>query len=594
MSFEENFEDGDIDLKGLPLQTIRIIRELREGDDDLYFNEMIESEFRALLEHLKENNYNIEHLTFYFNLKYMGDNIYEEMLNAFEKYSSIKEINILAFPERQETRKKMVEFLGRRPNLETISFYLNEHNQQEELLEEMLAMLSKKPLLKTLKIQRLNLTKSISFSLSKFLLENKCVSKLELELLEGHKNSYKIFEALNLNKGVEELQLKSFVWQFLKEKETNSFLKENKTLKSLSFYNCSFYSSFTKQIAEFFSTNNSLTSLMLSDCSSSENYSFLDSLKTNSSFHSLSLHGVVLEEEETRNIMSLLEAGFLKELEIVDCFVSAEENETLLCGEERESFLGLLKKSHSLEKLSLIRFQLSKEQVSAIISENNHLQSLNVSDNKVCPQVFSLLKENKTLKSFACSDVEDDESEEAYYGVAEVIKENICLTELHLNEFKMSNKEQEEILKALCHNRALKVFEYANSCVNKLRDFSLFTSVIRASKTLKIFVWESDGKTEEELKETVEALKENSSLTKLEIKLYEANGDLRDTNLALQITKQLSLNRKIEERDTRTKLNMLILQKRRDGNIVSSVPRRLLVYLLSFLERVTMDKKELS
>ena len=49
-------------------------------------------------------------------------------------------------------------------------------------------------------------------------------------------------------------------------------------------------------------------------------------------------------------------------------------------------------------------------------------------------------------------------------------------------------------------------------------------------------------------------------------------------------------NNEIDKRDKKVKLLMLVLQRRGDSNIVGKLPRRVLIYLLSFLARARIVK----
>ena len=81
----------------------------------------------------------------------------------------------------------------------------------------------------------------------------------------------------------------------------------------------------------------------------------------------------------------------------------------------------------------------------------------------------------------------------------------------------------------------------------------------------------------------MEAVKHNDRLTEL--------SGIKQGEYLLEIEGYLSCNKEWRERNQQVKLLMMILQRRRDGNIVSNFPRRLLIYLVSFVDKVRVEKE---
>ena len=291
-------------------------------------------------------------------------------------------------------------------------------------------------------------------------------------------------------------------------------------------------------------------------------------LHDNNTLHTLKFSSCKISSSSLKRLAEFLSRN--KSVKLLDFFE---------CGKNFSPLLESLKSNSSLESL-VLKSSLSgeEEKIAELIAENSSLTFLEISRNKISKamvKIFHSLRKNKTLKTFISKSTLWSSPEEKCV-VGDVIRENCTLTEMDITSNVFRNEEIKDIVQALHHNSTLKVFAISELT----KKASMIASMIRANNSLKTLNCPESSFSHDEC--IIEALKDNCTLTSIKV------CDLYNT-----IKDELSLNRKIEERDDQTKVNILILQKRKDGNIFSKVPRRLLVHLLSFLNKLWIDKTKL-
>ena len=119
---------------------------------------------------------------------------------------------------------------------------------------------------------------------------------------------------------------------------------------------------------------------------------------------------------------------------------------------------------------------------------------------------------------------------------------------------------------------------------NKI-DVEALCELIKANRSLKELVGKYEAK-DEEMSEILSALKQNCSITKfIHLVCQKSFGTVRE------IMQEIMKNREIGE-NMGAKVAMLALQRRRDGNLVNQVPTRLLIHLLSFLDKYNIGTQK--
>ena len=330
-----------------------------------------------------------------------------------------------------------------------------------------------------------------------------------------------------------------------------------------------------KQLAEFFSKNKSVNFLTLEDCQANEFLPLFEALKTNVTIYFLSLK-VALTQEAAAKLAEVLEMS-----KSIEHFTFNGSK----IGNAINKLLDCAKRSEILKIIDIQDCKIGKQnasKLSELIEENKFIDIIDISYNNIeegMVQVFGALKKNKRLRDFSCTSTIEKVCN-TKFGVAEVIRENTSLVIFGIGGNRLGEKEFEEIFEALHYNSSLECIEIDIDQVS----VGAIVSMIRTNTSLKTLNFGGSILLQEDMRNILQALTYNCSVTEL----FLGNA------YPQEIKEQLSLNKKIEERDNRAKINMLILQRRRDGNILSKVPKRLLIYLFSFLKRLRIDKSKLS
>ena len=226
------------------------------------------------------------------------------------------------------------------------------------------------------------------------------------------------------------------------------------------------------------------------------------------------------------------------------------------------------------------------ESIASMLSRNKTLQSLDLSVNDFGEQIsviFDSLKQNKFLKSFSSAYATSIKG--GVRPVLEVIQQSSTLTKLDISENEMSKEDCKEIFKILKFNNSLSHLAFGSSSQNEqlLEPLIEFIECNRHMNSLLAFnIRVEEGN---EAKQVLRAIKENCSLTSLHLQFGRRVEEVR-----MEIDQQLEKNKEIERKDEKVKELLLILQKRRDGNLVGKLPRRVLLYLLSFLRSTRIPK----
>lgn len=188
-------------------------------------------------------------------------------------------------------------------------------------------------------------------------------------------------------------------------------------------------------------------------------------------------------------------------------------------------------------------------------------------------------------------------------GICQSLKFNKSITLLDLSHNIIGSEGVSHIRDCLLVNRALKSLILTNNFIkeeggghlsnileeselemlfvnhNQLgSSVSLISDSLAHNKKLKLFDLSFNFIGEKCANKFLKCLRTNQCLTQLFI-----YGNDFDDNIEQAMDKEVSLNFYLSQIHVRAKISLLILQKRNDGHPINKVPRRLLIYILSFL-----------
>lgn len=400
-------------------------------------------------------------------------------------------------------------------------------------------------------------------------------------------SDFRLFESLGQN-----MSIKKFALVFYESRlplQGLHFLVGNQTLTSLKMENFVLSEDGIRNFSEFVGNSNCLTELDLSSCIDSAHLSVLiEGLYRNGNIKSLILAQNFLGVEESKKITKFLENNSsLTQL----CLNGNEISEGV------GSLIDVLKVNTVLKVLDISSNNLNEseaEKIAEYLVENKFIEQLNIGSNyfnQALVTILSSLRKNKSLKALDCSFTVRIKIE---FGdeIAKMIQMNEGLTELKIGGNPLTKFTAHKMLYALTSNDCLQrldlspnFFHYLEVDAEKFDIFSIIALVIRSNNCLRTIEGLKGATYDHFAALLLESLRKNSSITNFTINFSSL---IWSSKLYLELLK----NRMIQKNDSQVKLALLILQRRRDGNIVSSVPRRLIIYLLSFIEKIRKNKYE--
>ena len=422
--------------------------------------------------------------------------------------------------------------------------------------------------------------------LSELISRNETISELKFESddCEPNETDKDIFAAIENNQKIKKVSFRDLNIQDL-------LFQNNSTLEMLRFVSCKFSNNALRNLGRFLSKNTSLTNLDLLHCAFEECLFMDKKYFSNKTLKSVLFCHSNFGEKGSKRISEFLKNNTcLTELNFYLCEI----------GESANHILDALKTKNRVAKLNLSNNRLGEhhaKKIGEILATNDCLEDLDVARNELDNQVssiFNSLKDNKTLKvldcerTFGCNRGNKPE-------IAELIKVNTTLTKLNISCNEIRTKDAREIFDALSHNSSLTEIDISYTSI-KSKAFSRLASMLERNTSLTTINAEDIFVENKEARLLLKAMKRNCSIKYMNLQ-FEFGEDLfggkEMGEIELQMKKEILINMEIWRRDKQVRPLMMILQKRRDGNLVSKLPRRLLIYLLSFLDRSRVDKSSL-
>ena len=517
---------------------------------------------------------------------------------SFESYGSI-------FP-RKEGFQELLNLISKTKSLRELELNCvkNETGNEQEYLVD---LVSCSPHFTSIEIQfRNGFPRETKDKILESVFRNEKIERLLLTFGSSQQDT-DLFERLAFMKSLKILKVDFSRTQISQEEAKKLFraVEESKTITSFSVTNM--------MVCDFFGleNNNTLEKLSLKFCklSKADEIKFATFLSKNTSLKSLELLIQIKESlifnknhfsgNNSITKLKIAANSCIKQLaEGVSFFVSTNNNLRTLdlhrCGlrEDAGMVLEAVRDTNSIKKLVLSGNYLGSEmdsKIAEMISKNESIEEIHLSGNPLssCVQLFEALKENKRIKVFDISNASLSMDEKNIPALSQVIVHNTSLTRLSLADNK-AGKQIVDIYRALSHNSTLKEVDVSKNLVEGEGREAL-VEMIAQNNSLKTVIANYTGISKRRhAEELLEALEKNSCLT-----CFPLNLKTTFDKIQKGINYQISLNVMIEQRDRHARVLMLALHRRRDGNVVSKLPRRLLIHLLSFVEIMRASKDEL-
>ena len=564
-----------------------VLRDFRERSGELRITEKRLSALPKLLSALQGNEIRVESLCLKVPRKLLSqeEQNLSKLLCEIKSSSCLHEINLEDTVSFQKSVMSEFEELLKR-NCSTVKNLFSSNSTW--MLEKTLFVLSEKNGLEKIELRNEILDYKCTSLLAKIISKSETLKELDFELSSDNQLNEtleEVVEAISRNHSINTLVLSYF-------RPIKFPLVGNNSIENLFFERCKFEAEAVQQLADFFCRNCSVRKLRFGgfkkwvDCLP-HNESLFESLQKNETLLSLELENVEIGEEGSVQLSKFLrENGSLTQLELSFCSIQS----CSLLFEALKSNKVLKSLSFSNNKFeNCAGFLLAQT-----IKENNSLETMNVSRNAFGESIHNILHSlisNRSIKTFDCEETMQNMS--SHSSVVNLVSENRTLTKLGISENRIPEKTCRGIFEAMEENQTIKSLDISGNCFDS--QYLAIKKMLEANCTLKTFDMRSSNKNlllkwkiaRQVRQELVEAIKSNCSLTKIEVSELTGSSEMA-------IRKEISLNKKIEEMDEKAKLSMMIIHKRKDGNLVCSVPRRLLIHLLSFLPRIKIDKSSLN
>ena len=164
-------------------------------------------------------------------------------------------------------------------------------------------------------------------------------------------------------------------------------------------------------------------------------------------------------------------------------------------------------------------------------------------------------------------------------------KKSVSLKELGLEQNKIGVEGIKELSENLKINKSITELDLRNNQIGD-EGAKVLAEMLSYNNSIKYLCLMNNKMTDKGAQYLLESIKNsNNTLERLEFRF----NNVKDSTLSANLKKMVSKNSEISPFNLNIKRKMLILQKRKDGNIVSSLPRRVLIYLLAFLDFLPKD-----
>ena len=537
----------------------------------------------------------------------MYDNLAVKLVGVLKKCRNLGVLEVKRVIEGQEMKKQLVELLRSCSTLTELHIQVKQLSKVE-MMEEILECVFCESSVTKLSLHfETDVNKKLVSAISR----NKSVKDLSLQFSSNFVPSEVFYEVLETLEKDNSLKKVSFSndssYLFPIEKFP---LQNNHTIEYLFFSRFKFSENSVDQFAKFLSGNKFLKKLSLNSSDSSNKLTALiESVRAESLLYSIDLSCTSLKKEDVKSIIRMLERKTsLTSLDLERCSI----------GHFCAGIFHALKANKSLKKLNLTNNKMrernlrrnfstgsaSIDSLCEMILVNDTLEELNLSSNNEIGKnglgmILCHLCQNKSLKVLNCSGTMKPPSliYSKEYGFSEEVtkflESEACLTSLDISD-NFASKGLDPVLKALRVNKNLKhVFLSGNGDFNQY----YLATLIRENQSLETLgLMKGESMSHTLCESTLKALRENNSLTELQISEeknpnYIASSTYLSLNLNEKAVQDEDIKQEIlhelefNKHNKKTKVLMMILQ-RRTGNLVHSLPRRLLIYLLTFLGRV--------
>ena len=553
----------------------KMIQVLREGETRLLLNLPSEEQLEDSAEALCAESFPLKSLQINMNRK--SEYAEETIRKLFEGISRCTPMPVLKLFLKVipiNLLKELLEQIRKRRVASEISVEF-ESSEENELMSTLASSMNENEYVRKLELSQLKLVDTNARKIAEIVINSflKDLAILAASDEACSKSKATIFKAVEESRSLECFSIECCNVQ-------DCFLLEsNKRLRKLSLSESSFGENDLKRLAHFLAHENSLSELNLGDCELKERiFSILEILQEKKNFQSLDIRNNKLCGESAGKLAKFIQRNeHITDLNLGSNFL----------GKDAGLVIEAIRKNKTLTKIDLSDNFLKEEhaeKISEMLTQNRSITEIHMDDNNLeagTLKIVSSLKENTNLRvaNFAAcvSEYEGPKKE-----LAELLEKNQVLTDLNLSFNSISEEEGNKIFESLCHNNSLKKLSVSYNFNSAVMDS--LCKMIRSNSSLKeistfVLLYLADGQ------KLLDSLSENSSLTKLDFH-YSPNAK----HLRGKVERQLLLNRRWEEMDREAKVVMMLLQRRRGSNLISQLPRRLLIYLLRFLDCARVDK----
>ena len=527
-----------------------------------------------------------------------------ERIDQTLKDNNFEHVEELKFASKMKERENIASFFShllKFSNLETFSVAMFDLSVEEAVLEQLLSFLKQAKALRSLTFDCNDTSpEELNVTLLKHLAENTTLERLVISNL-NHNCKGKVEEIIRKNNSLKSMKVHFLHLELTSLIQMHQMLKENTTLHTFK-ATCSSLTLFFGQKLQI-PSKISLKKLILKHChlfDESDEFALHDFLRENKSLCSLVIQDTLRDKQ-------------LKEV------LEGVQGSSSLCS--------LVLKQVIVKDGSLL---------GDFLRENKSLTEFEVTSggSDMYRSIYRAMKLNSTLKSLKLSQTRGESSQ----LITEMIVCNSNLTEISIRGDVSANGTG-EVFEALKSNKSVQVFKISTSLVNRMLDSASIVDCLNSNKVLKELEIVSLDFDQVYLRNLFSALEKNQTITSLRIGNFVGGSDLlnefsgmisknkkiknlsfflgrvpsvNETPLIEALSSNFSItslcigrkkegraeeivqeNRLIHKRDQSAKRLLLSLRARKDGNVVSMIPRRLLIYLLSFLDGVKFDRQAL-
>ena len=244
-----------------------------------------------------------------------------------------------------------------------------------------------------------------------------------------------------------------------------------------------------------------------------------------------------------------------------------------------ETFFESFKKNESVKTLQLGLCGIGDEGTKLLaeaIRENNSLTSVDIQANKIGDEgmlaFFKAIKGNMKMEEIKIG--ANQFTENSFRVLCEMISGPCALRRLDLYNIRIASFSL--FLRSLSENRSIISLNISqNNCVTAEE----LSDCISQNSVLRSLVFSNNSLPKLGGEHFVRALTSNKSLTFLDL-----SGNRFAAENWQMISERVERNKFVFEYYLGIKTAMMMLQRRKDGNLVSRIPRRLLIHLLQFLQ----------